>query len=116
MTKKIKITLQEVFNKVWERAKVKKKSFDSCGAFCSYRNGDGSPNHCFVGILIPDDRYNPAMEQGSISVNKSVSSLFNANLHQALGGLQYIHDSCDPNNWEYDLRKFAKDHRLKVPA
>ena len=119
-TKKIKITLQEVFNKVWERAKVEVRSFDSTKAICTYRNSDGSKNHCFVGVCIPDELYTPEMEDGgSISVNECVKSLFHKTLHPALQELQSIHDNrghYGTDDWPAELTKFAKKHRLKIPA
>lgn len=114
---KLKITLQEVFNKVWERAKVKEKSFDSIGGTCTYRNSDGSQNHCFVGICIPDDLYLPKMDcYGSVKVNSLVRDVFPSRLHASLNALQGIHDSFAPSDWRGELIKFAKKHDLKIPG
>lgn len=111
---KIDITLEEVFNKVWERAKIPYKSMDN--GRCVYRNPDGSKNHCFVGVCIPDELYDPIMDNGgSIYNNKEVKSLFDSNLHAPLKELQRIHDFESPNMWPVELRLFAKGHNLSIP-
>ena len=114
---KLKITLQEVFNKVWERAKVKVKSSDPADITCTYRNSDGSQNHCFVGICIPDELYRPEMDDssGGVEVNEHVRKLFPEKLIPALAELQRIHDCSEPSDWGDQLIKFAKKHDLKIP-
>src|SRR5574343_435632 len=110
-------TRQEVFNKVWDRAKDKVKAIDGDTDYqCRYRAPNGKA--CFLGVLIPDDKYTPEMEYaGSIACNETVLQFFgmshcseNRNDIQFLYNLQRIHDFSDPNLWEQELSKIAIEY------
>lgn len=107
------ITKQELFNKVWERAKIQKKSVSS-GGNCHYRNPDGSGNHCFIGIAIPDENYNHHME--GLSAHALSPRLF-PNICDALflNQLQFIHDTISCYLWQQELTNFATQHELTIP-
>lgn len=89
---------------------------------CAYR-GDGGCA-CAIGALIPDDKYDPAME------NHSVWSLIEAfpaalahlgvtkgsNDNGFLGQLQGVHDGSGPIRWPAALRNLAKEHGLTTSA
>ena len=114
------MSLQDVFNKVWERAKIKERSESE--EACLYRNPDGSKNHCFVGVCIPDELYDPKMDEIASGADTilikypKVCELFNfPDADSILLDLQRIHDYDDPDNWESELVKFANIHNLTIP-
>ena len=114
------MSLQDVFNKVWERAKIKERS-ESLQS-CLYRNPDGSKNHCFVGVCIPDELYDPKMDEAATGADQllikypKVCELFNfQDAGLALLDLQRIHDYGDPDDWEPELVKFASNNNLTIP-
>lgn len=114
------MSLQDVFNKVWERAKIKERCESEVA--CLYRNPDGSKNHCFVGVCIPDELYDPKMDEvasGAITIlNKypKVCELFNFNeAGFILNELQAIHDYNDYDDWDSNLREFAYKYKLTIP-
>lgn len=114
------MSLQDVFNKVWERAKIKERCESRVS--CLYRNPDGSKNHCFVGVCIPDELYDPKMDENAYGADTiltkypKVCELFNFDgASLKLLDLQRIHDCDDPDNWEPELIKFANNHNLTIP-
>lgn len=117
-----KLTNQEIFDRVWERAKVPVTA-QVVGKSCRYRvdlNPDNlaPENCCFVGILIPPDKYYPELDKGGKSaLSDEIKALFKCNLHRLnfLHRLQVIHDNYPPHLWLNGLRAVAKKHRLKVP-
>ena len=58
------MTNQEIFDKIWERAKTKKKA--EVNGLCEYRSKKGKLA-CFIGYLIPDELYDKRIEENSIS-------------------------------------------------
>jgi hypothetical protein len=117
------MTLQEVFDKIWERAKDKRKSLRDPSAEhskCAYRSPDGLK--CFIGVLLPDQNYMPVMDDGRAVPAKTgvgyvkdfiplASEVFEEHLH----ALQRIHDNAPPHRWEECLRNFAARRELTVP-
>lgn len=122
------MNLQEVFNKVWERSKIHVKSMnlESEDNSCFYRNPDGSKNHCFVGICIPDELYDPVIEDGGIQdildpenkyrYDAKIATIFEGIDPNLLGRLQYIHDNRSCKEWETELRHFARMNGLIIPV
>lgn len=112
------LTLQEAFNKIWERAKDKVKAIerfneDPALTGCRYRASNGKK--CFVGVLIPDEQYTPEMEGELFSIiEKSVPCIRGLD-HQLLCKLQEIHDSWKISEWDFALRNFAIMNKLTVP-
>lgn len=110
------LTPQSLFDIVWKRAKDPRKAISSDGE-CLYRGGgeDGSLC-CFVGAAIPDSLYDPAYERkGAWKVAEAHPERF-ADLGRLMGMLQSIHDDCDPEEWEGELRWLASSRGLKVPT
>lgn len=60
-----KLTKQNVFDIVWERAKIKKQAIAKIAGLttnrCVYRTKNRD-NCCFIGALIPDSKYKPEMD------------------------------------------------------
>lgn len=62
---------------------------------CVYRGDDGCK--CAVGILIPDELYDPKME-GHSAASDSVGPLFPPSINNLLCDLQKAHDDCSRND------------------
>lgn len=114
------MTRQEIFNKVWERAKDRRRSFrrdpDSGMDMCLYRD-KRKKLACFAGCLFPDAEYHPDMEKSSFE--DIVDEFTTLKRFRKNAGfvreLQLIHDCADPAEWDRELRTFAMENRLKVP-
>jgi hypothetical protein len=113
------MTNQEVFNRVWERAKDNRCANGPDGG-CMYRNPDGLK--CFIGHLIPDELYEAEME--GRTVRRLLEEYPNTFLALGLTGanlplmqaLQNVHDYRYPEMWERELRQIAIVYSLTVPA
>ena len=116
---------QEIFNLVVEHLfKQGRPAYDG-NRGCMYRTHDGL--RCAVGVLIPDDLYDPAFE--TIEAAIVIQELFDADLadwrehEDLLKKLQLIHDGClrDPDgafnttDLAVRLRDIAKDFSLEYP-
>lgn len=66
------MTNQEAFNKVWDHFVVKKNgpSVDGSGT-CKYRGRNGTK--CAIGVLIPDEAYEPQMDYGGLKLERIIS-------------------------------------------
>lgn len=116
------MNLREVLDKVRERAKIPVKSSKLLAPGwerCYYRNPDGSKNHCFVGVCIPDEIYNRSMEGAGTAWSvyqdyEEVAALFDESVDPEchLQELQRIHDSYPPDTWELKLKQFAAQNNL----
>lgn len=127
---------QEIFNKVWEHAQKKEIARDAEGN-CSYRTDDGK--RCFIGCLIPDDKYTPVIENITPSNivptdtdDKDIDVVRRRNKFRqilndigietdprTLGLLQYLqraHDGNEPHAWNRVLTDIAKTYELTVPT
>ena len=117
---------QEIFNKVWERAKIHVKSINPASDLCMYRNPNGNNNHCFVGVCIPDELYDPAIEEARVVnllnpnvrywYNSKITKLFEGIEPNFLGDLQRIHDHTPFIDWELNLKEIANKYNLSIPA
>lgn len=111
-----KLSNQEVFNVVWERAKDKRQAKKEEGwPVCWYRMGE-DPNGlaCFAGALIPNEEYSPQFElNGAVYANPWFSD--HVEDIEFLGELQTIHDGYIPEEWEGLLRDKARQYGLEVP-
>lgn len=110
--KPIHLTNQDLFSAAWEQAKLKTKSTDG-GGFCVYRGQNGAK--CFIGAAIPDERYDPSMENRA-----AFSALKEASMTVDDGGLtgelQDIHDCHGVDNWDKLLRYLAQIYSLTIPG
>lgn len=85
---------------------------------CLYRAPDGCK--CAVGALIPDDIYEPGMDDGDSGIAllhsrfPVIRELFaNVSLN-LLSDLQDIHDDTHPSQWAQSLRAHARLHNLSA--
>lgn len=107
------MTPQEIFDTV--SAHLLKQGCKSLfqGVSCQYRNTEGLK--CAVGILIPDERYDPLME-GSLDTLLSWPALsFLCEHKELLRRLQRIHDDSDPKNWKHELISLAENYSFHKP-
>jgi len=80
---------------------------------CCYRTPDGLK--CAVGILIPDDRYEPDMEGLVLRDNRKLKALVVDELGHSLylcDRMQMNHDGDAVDNWEAGFRGVAHDFDL----
>ena len=102
------------------------------GEHCLYRGPEG--RKCAVGILIPDEAYNPEWdhyipfrglydtevldsEGDSPSAEGLVrASVFPEHLTTLLMDLQKIHDQAEPRDWRRQLEIVAGEHKLNTAA
>ena len=105
-------TIQETFDTVVKHFKqMKGPALDPVTELCLYRAPHG--NKCFVGALIPDDKYNSKME-GESPDGPHVLPVLNAldyNM-QFVSRLQSAHDmgarlygQRDPERWRSDVQR-----------
>jgi hypothetical protein len=114
---------QEAFDTVVEHLfKQGRRSVNDKG-FCSYRGNNGTM--CAVGVLIPDELYNPAMDVDgqdieTVCKNFKVPAVVKNNL-PLMGSLQSAHDGAIMYSGEdfdnYDLYErllyVAQEYKLK---
>lgn len=114
------MTLQAIFDRVCEHAMTDyKKSLlpNSAVPRCGYRGADGA--RCFIGCLIPDDRYEPEFEGLSLA---TIATETSERLLKAIGAdakqldqleaLQGVHDNYEPPAWLGRLRQYAGAYGL----
>lgn len=102
------LSMQEMFDKVWERAKDKRKAVTPSRR-CRYRNYAGLK--CFVGELLSDEEYRPGMEGKPVAQ----LGLFAGRELALLENFQLIHDVEAPNCWAVSLTQVARRFNLEVP-
>jgi hypothetical protein len=107
------MTLQDVFNVVWERAKNPVKSRLGISGVCAYRGAGGLK--CFIGECISDEDYSICNE-GKTVLDTEVASLFPGLNSTVLRDLQRIHDVYVPSDWKTNLEFFAKTNNLQIPV
>lgn len=107
---------QEIFDKVIQHARTQNKTAINKQNECVYRTKNGLK--CFIGCLIPDDKYEPFMEGitiSSILILDAIGIPNNQRTKQNLSflrQLQIIHDGCPVDKWEEELQSFAKQYDL----
>lgn len=119
------MTAQEVFDKVATHLLTQnKRSLREEFGFvngCAYR-GDSNLK-CAAGCLIPDEEYDEAMEGAGIMVQAgrpcslATSILIKRGYKDHLGlisTLQTVHDTTDPTEWGYELKRVASLTGLKT--
>ncbi len=119
-----KLTLQDIFNRIWEWSKTHPKCYSNETAICEYRNHDNT-NACFFGCLIPDSIYIPSMERNSARGlaldHPEIMNNFDTEVTiDQLQRLQAIHDgdSSDSSRKYYiecSLIQFAAQNNLSIP-
>lgn len=119
-----KLNTQQVFDKVAthllrQGRKSQNVGRGQCKSFCAYRGDDGTT--CAVGCLIPDDRYNPALEglaaqrfavldtiRDTVDLNETTKTL--------LTELQDLHDNSPVETWHLGLERLANRYNLSTSA
>ena len=119
---------QNTFNAVWQHsAQMTGRSMDADRRGCMYRAPDG--NRCFVGALIPDAAYDPAMDNLENFPDSTIDNVLDEydGLAESLTGagyttepyflqeLQGIHDRYFTERKGL-LIAFARSHILTIPA
>ena len=110
---KLPESLQEIFDVVSVKALEQgEKCVDEAKSFCQYRNGNKC---CFIGFVIPDEQYDPAIEGNDIT-SLIDEGIVESDFPDALDVLQVIHDSKNikPKDWELHLRDYAKRFKLST--
>ena len=110
----ITYTHQEAFSIIWEHAKKGVKSMDERS--CMYRGPHMAK--CFVGALIPDERYDEDMDRKRCLADEvfRMAEVRVATEIQNIIELQKIHDRHEPEEWTAHLVIYASDYGLTVPA
>lgn len=93
--KNLKQKHQEYFDEVWNHFVVEEAPNSTDGEYYRYRGPNGEK--CAIGLLIPDELYDPKMELTTIEEllndNPTIQKLFDANSLTFLQLLQGAHDS-----------------------
>jgi hypothetical protein len=89
------MTEQEIFDKVWRHFIIEgnPRSVNEYARFCAYRGSKGAK--CAFGLFIPDDKYDPAMEERSLQGDYFDDLLVELGLlehKKLLKELQFAHD------------------------
>jgi hypothetical protein len=111
-------TRQEIYDIVKTHAQLQPyRSRNPGNTHCAYRGETGSK--CFVGALIPDEKYNPNFDE---RCDTSIDTYSNADIREAAGisdndrnfaaSLQSIHDCTSAYEWPDALRTFALENGL----
>ena len=129
------LTRQDCFDKVWNHFVVEKNplSFELSGVgdrLCLYRGLNGEK--CAIGILIPDDKWNPDCENQSpvqALANCGIKDYFHDEVFEALDGIYFLRDlqgahdivcytfastGSTKSTIETSLRNLAKKWKLKI--
>ena len=111
------MTLQDTFNLVVAHSRTQKEQALTNSDTCVYLNDAGLK--CFVGCLIPSDRYEPRFEgTGSIKQeNSPIRPLMVELGHNLglLGVLQHVHDHCEIEDWPKRLAEISEHYNLTMP-
>lgn len=101
---------QTAFNAVVKHARQMKERCMVDGQ-CKYRREDG--NRCFVGALIPNNKYDPKFDEGSGLRFDLITGPMNAShLNPLLSTLQTIHDYDHMDTWEARFKIVANSYGL----
>jgi hypothetical protein len=106
---------QEMLNKVISRAKLGVKSSEEDeddGNNCLYRAADG--NRCFVGELIPDEKYSRDIEDTPVGKHM-IDRIPGATLLDIdfLQDMQTVHDNYTVEEWKDELSSLADKYNLQ---
>lgn len=105
------LSIQEAFSRMVTHLRAqgeKSATFEGC----LYRGPNGTM--CAVGCLIPDDEYDPTME------NKCVNNIplfhgWDVYTQSMLEFMQGIHDRSEPDKWEECFHQAASRYNLTMP-
>ncbi len=120
------MTKQSILDRLWQHFVVERKPFGTnSDGVCRYRGTNGVC--CGVGLFIPDDKYEPDMEE--MSPRGLADRLdWPVEVTQLLEDVQSVHDNAtlyvqksmraleDPyDNMQHGLERLASDYELDVP-
>lgn len=107
-----KLSAQELFDKVLAHARAQRRRATTPDGSCRYRLPDG--RKCFIGALIPGERYSREFEGRSV-YNPAIR--FAAGIPSELlvlaRELQRVHDALEPEDWEQQLAIVAEEFDLE---
>lgn len=108
-------SLQETFDIVvtnLRRQGCRSEGSSPLGKACLYRGPNDTK--CAAGHLIPDDQYDPKMENTMVQRNTMVGQCILAMGYNLtfVGELQNIHDYDDIGSWELRWERLAQTHDL----
>lgn len=115
----MQIDRQDIFNRVVEHARKQNSKAISIYDQCRYRIGE-PPKKCFIGCLIPDEKYDPSMEGLSAINDRILSVIFDTTKIDELDKLfllrlQKIHDDYIVSYWDDEFKNFSKNYNLIMP-
>ena len=109
------LTMQNIFDSAWKQAALKLRCVDPVENTCCYRSGS---NKCFIGAVIPADKYSPKLE-GRVGTAVLIElGLVRPGDDQTLGlvcEVQRIHDSAPVCAWSEELAELATKYKLVAP-
>lgn len=107
------MTKQEVFDIVAEHLLTQNERAYDQHLGCMYRSPQGLK--CAVGVLIPDEQYDPKMECGGIyTLNRNFPQLGFKVHEDLLKHLQEVHDGNESTeHWRSRLRNIALSQKLE---
>ena len=134
------LTIQDIFTAAYTQSLKKEKSVYSSSSVhviaqtkaygsCLYHSDDGKK--CFIGAVIPNDKYQPNFEHrkgsavlASIGLlpqrplpSEGIDALEKwSDVDSFIMQLQKIHDSIPVMYWDASLRKLAEDYHLEIPT
>jgi len=119
---------QEILDKVATHLLSQMEQALSKGGSCMYRTEAGLK--CAIGCLIPDDLYDPDIEDAPVSCFVRVRNAYQpewrvartigrklgirSTHYRLLEDLQSLHDEYKPKDWQSGLTRIAEDHRLRL--
>jgi hypothetical protein len=112
----MEMTRQEIYNKVATHLLAQNEVSKNELGRCLYRGPRGLK--CGIGVLIPDDVYDPCCENTAADqLHHRLSGEFCRSIGTRrdgafLCGLQAIHDNWQPQDWANKLREFALVYSL----
>lgn len=100
------MTNQEMFDRVVAHARAQKRHAISHYRGCLYHGSNGV--RCFIGALIPDDKYKPELE-GQAATSQAVQEAAGYTPEQVVLALrlQSVHDQYAVPDWEKRFRSLA---------
>lgn len=116
----MQIDRQDIFNRIVGHARSQNAKAVFSDNTCRYRVPN-STLKCFIGCLIPDEKYNPSMEGGlGYNPEQIFDAIFgsheiNREDYFFLKCLQSIHDVYPVSKWELKFTQFSKNYNLIMP-
>ena len=98
--------------------KQRVQSLNARNQNCMYRGDKG--RKCAIGHLIPDDLYDPSMENTNTMMLldrfPTIKKFFRNCSEDLLHALQTVHDLSSPKEWEQEWEKTAQRFHLRYRA